>query len=98
MLSDRERETLHEIQRHLIVEDPDFERSFRAFEAPASSAHHRWVYTTLVVVTAVLAPLLLLAGSPGGAVAFAIVAGTLWWTRHLEYGTARPGTGRWRGE
>jgi hypothetical protein len=84
VLSENERETLREIQRHLIVEDPDFERTFRAFEASTPSARYRWVYTTLVVITAVLAPVMLLAGSPGGALAFAIVASTLWWTRHLE--------------
>ena len=87
MLSDHERRTLREIQRHLIVDDPDFERSFRAWEAATSPARYRWVYTTLVVVTAVLVPVMVLAGSAGGALAFAVVAGTLWWTRHLDGAT-----------
>jgi len=81
VLSDHERETLREIQRHMVAEDPDFERSFDALEAPA---RHRWAYTTLVAVTGVLAPVMLLAGSIGGALTFAIAAGSLWWTRHLE--------------
>jgi hypothetical protein len=89
VLSDHERETLREIQRHLIVEDPDFEKPFRAFEVPPPPARYRWIHTTLVAVTAVLAPVMLLAGSLGGAIAFAIVAGTFWWIRHLEYGTGR---------
>lgn len=30
MLSDRERATLHEIERQVLIEDPDFARPFRA--------------------------------------------------------------------
>jgi hypothetical protein len=84
VLNEHERETLREIQRHLVVEDPAFEEPFRAFDIGTPRARYRWVYTTLVVITAVLAPIVLVAGSPGGAFAFAVIAGTLWWTRHLE--------------
>ncbi len=87
MLSDHEQETLREIQRHLVVEDPEFERSFRAFEGPISQPRYRWVYTTLVVITVALTLVMLLAGAPAGALASAVVAVVLWWTRHLEFGT-----------
>lgn len=90
MLSDHERATLREIQRHLIVEDPDLDQSLRAFTAPASPTRYRWIYTTLVILTAALVPVMLLIGSIGGTVAFAVIAGTLWWTRYLQYGTKEP--------
>ncbi|MFI7672250.1 DUF3040 domain-containing protein [Actinophytocola sp. NPDC049390] len=90
MLSEREQQVLRDIQRHLCVDDPDFERPFRVFEDPAPSSRYRWAYTTLVVITAVLAVGMLLTGVLGGAVAFAIAACTLWWTRHLEFASTRP--------
>src|SRR4051794_2444895 len=54
VLSDHERETLREIQRQLVVNDPDLQRSFRAFEESTPTqtpppegrwAHGGWAYT-----------------------------------------------------
>ena len=87
MLSDREQVALREIQRRLSVEEPDLSRSLRVFEVP-EPARWGWVYTALVGVTGVLALGMVLAGAPGGAVAFAIAAVALWWTRRLEFATA----------
>ncbi|MFI7680470.1 DUF3040 domain-containing protein [Actinophytocola sp. NPDC049390] len=91
MLSEHEQATLREIQRHLTVDDPDLEKSFRDFAATPPSARYLWVYTTLVVVSAVLATAMLLVGAFGGAVAFAVIACALWWTRHLERAEGRSG-------
>jgi hypothetical protein len=99
VLSDHERETLREIQRQLFVDDPDFERSFRALDEqprtrpaaptpespPAPPGENRWIYTTVIVTAALLAFLLQLAGSLGGALAFTIIAGSMWLVRRLEH-------------
>jgi Flp pilus assembly protein TadB len=99
VLSDHERKTLREIQRQLFVDDPDFQRSFRALDAqpptrpaaptpeplPASPSANRWIYTTVIITAALLALLLMLAGSLGGALAFIIIAGSMWLVRRLEH-------------
>ncbi|MGH3756253.1 DUF3040 domain-containing protein [Actinophytocola sp.] len=89
MLSDHERETLREIQRQLVVDDPDLERSFRALEKPTPTRtpppQGRWAYTAGIAVAAVLAVVLLLAGSLGGALAFAVIAGSVSLARHLDH-------------
>jgi hypothetical protein len=45
MLSDRERETLREVQRQLVSEDPSFARSFDALGKRDSSCRLSWAYT-----------------------------------------------------
>lgn len=85
MLSDREREALREIQRQVFVDDPDFERSFRALEAPKPPSPHRWAYRVVVVIAAFLTVAMVVAGSAGGALAFAVVAGAVWLAQHLEH-------------
>lgn len=87
MLNDHERESLRDIQRQLFVEDPDFERSFRALEAPPPRKHRRWLYTAGIVVAALFATVSVLAGSVGGALAFTVVAGSLWFAEHHEEGS-----------
>lgn len=91
MLSDHERETLRRIQRELVVDDPDLEQSFRAFEETAPTQppppRGRWAYTAGIVVAATLAVVLLLAGLPGGALAFAVIAGSVAFARHLDQTT-----------
>ncbi len=99
MLSDHERETLREIQRQLVVEDPDFERSFHTLaEQPAGPAESsgpagptasppaevRWAYTVVIVVALLLAAVSLIAGSLGGMLAFGLVAGTVRFAQYLE--------------
>jgi hypothetical protein len=95
VLSDHERKTLREIQRQLFVDDPDFQRSFRALDAqpptrpaaptPEPPGENRWIYTTVIVTAALLALLLMLAGSFGGALAFTIIAGSMWLVRRLDH-------------
>lgn len=88
MLSDYERKTLREIQRQLLVEDPNFERSFRAIEAPASRSHRERAYTAGIVIAALLAVVGLLVGSPGGVLAFSLIAVSVWFAKHHRDGDA----------
>lgn len=104
MLSDHERAALREIQWQLFVDDPDFERSFHALDtqpatrqaAPAPErpppGRYRWALTTVIVIAALLAVVLLLAGSLGGALAFTIVAGSMWLVRRLDDSTEQRGS------
>jgi Protein of unknown function (DUF3040) len=82
VLSDREREILHEMQRRLVTEDPDFARSFqeagrrgdshfslqRAYETP------RWAYTAALVVSVAFSVLMLVALAPWTALLFMTLA------------------------
>jgi DUF3040 family protein len=94
VLSDRERETLHEIQCRLLVEDPGFAQSFDA------SKHRllrgpRWrhrAYTVGIVVAVMLCVLMLMSQSPGTALAFAAMTGWLFMARRGRLGTSQRGT------
>ena len=81
MLSDRERETLREVQHRFVIEDPRFAASFDAVGRGASSfsvqwayALPSWAYTTAMSVAAALGVLLLMVGASGGALFFAALA------------------------
>ncbi len=89
VLSDHEQRTLREIQRQLVLDDPDFERTFRAVAASAPDpsavppAELRWAYTAIIVIAISLATVSLLAGSIGGTLAFSVVAGSMWFAQRL---------------
>ncbi len=89
MLSDRERETLDQIQRRLLVEDPGFAQSFDAdaqrLPPPKPRDRLRWAYTAAIVVAVMLCALMVLAQSPGTALAFAAIAGALFMARRWRY-------------
>ncbi|NGY65114.1 DUF3040 domain-containing protein [Lentzea sp. NEAU-D13] len=51
MLSESERETLHEIQRKLSGDDPDFARYFHGVGPPAPVVHRQSARASFVVVT-----------------------------------------------
>ncbi len=81
MLNDRERETLREVQRQFVTDDPDFARTFEAVGRPDS--HYslqwmygmpEWVYTTALVVAVAVGVLMLLVQSPGTALGFGALA------------------------
>ena len=86
MLSDRERARLDEIQDQLLAEDPGL---VRAFEAPVwwprgsspDKAVLRRARQVLAWCTVVLALLLLMAGSVGGAALLAMLGVALWMAR-----------------
>lgn len=82
MLSERERQILHDMQRRLEVEDPDFARSFEDAGARGDThislprAHEvpRWVFTTALVLSVLLSVLMLVAMAPWPAALFMVVA------------------------
>jgi hypothetical protein len=81
VLSEHEWKVLGEVERQLLAEDPEFTRSFATHARrlqPARADHD--LIKLAAVGAALLAALLLVAGSPG-ALAFAAVAGLLWWAR-----------------
>jgi hypothetical protein len=81
MLSDRERETLREVQHRFVTEAPRFAASFNAVWPGASSYSVQWAYTlpswaytTAMIAAVALGVLMLMAGAPGSALVFAALA------------------------
>jgi Protein of unknown function (DUF3040) len=75
MLSDRERESLLEIEHRFLVDDPELAAEF---SAPARHPHHDrrwWTLTTVIVVSSLFFALALVAGASGSALACATVTG-----------------------
>ncbi|WP_306748187.1 DUF3040 domain-containing protein [Saccharothrix yanglingensis] len=91
VLSEREQDTLLETQRRLTAGDPDFGRSFRALDeaAPAARPTRPRISSVIVVLAAGVAVLVLLAGSPVGALPYAVIAALVWLVRDLPDTTAR---------
>ncbi|MDX3659008.1 DUF3040 domain-containing protein [Streptomyces sp. ID05-26A] len=83
MLSDRERETLCEIERALSAEDPRLASTLKGAE--------RRVHPALGVVAALLTLVALVLGHLTGAIACALVAGWTWgaWQRRRTPGVNR---------
>lgn len=86
MLSDREQARLDEIQDQLLTEDPGFARTFEVpLRRPQSSSREetvlRFAGRVLSWSTLVLALLLLMAGSLGGAALLAMLSVALWMAR-----------------
>jgi len=84
VLSDREREALHEIQRQLLVEDPAFGQSFETRThrlARRPWYQQRGLYTMAIVVVAMLGVLMLVMGSPTNALVLAAVVALIWEAR-----------------
>lgn len=79
MLSDHERETLREVERRLLSDDPTFAQSFDARAQRLSPAYQDRVGFTMVIVAGLLlSALMLVIGSLGGAAAFAAGTGLIW--------------------
>jgi hypothetical protein len=79
VLSDRERETLREVERRILSEDPEFARSFDAHAQRLPHASPGGVGIRIfLVVGLLLSALVLVAGSLSGAVAFATTTGLIW--------------------
>lgn len=92
MFSDREWELLRRVESDVVADDPEFARSFAAKteKLEHSRPHHGPLWTRVaVVVAALLAGGMLLAGSPLGAVAVLVMAALVWvvW-RYADDGTA----------
>lgn len=81
MLSDREQQTLRNVERQLMAEDPRLARSFddvgrqgSTFVVRWAYTMPRWVYTTAIGAAIALAVLMLAARDPGPALVFAALA------------------------
>jgi Protein of unknown function (DUF3040) len=82
VLNDHERKTLREVERQLVVEDPEFIRSFATRAQRLERRHPEGELAKIFLVAALLlGALMLMAGSPGGALAFAAVAVLIWVAR-----------------
>ncbi|MFD1545044.1 DUF3040 domain-containing protein [Nonomuraea guangzhouensis] len=96
MLDDYEREALREIQRRLLVEDPEFAQSFDAdtqrLNRAATPDLPKRAYTVMLVFGSAFVVILLLAGSPFIALLFAALTMWVWYARahRQENGRGRP--------
>jgi hypothetical protein len=82
VLNDHEREILREVERQFLVEDPEFARSFATRAQRLQRRHLDGGLVKIFLVAAVLlSALMLVAGSPSGALAFAAVTALIWLTR-----------------
>ncbi|WP_158703557.1 DUF3040 domain-containing protein [Pseudonocardia dioxanivorans] len=81
MLDDHERRTLQDLERQLMAEDVEFSRSFRAHTQHLGRKHLGVAATVAMAVVIVLCALMVMAGSPVGALAFAALSGVLWLAR-----------------
>jgi hypothetical protein len=91
VLSDRERETLCEIERNLSDEDPKLAETLVSAQWPASRERYRRTCTVLVVIAALLTVVALVLGHTTGALACALVAGWTW--VRCDAGTCQESTG-----
>ncbi len=79
MLSDRERETLREVERRLLSEDPGFTRSFEARAQRLPRGTRGGVGLKIFLAAGLLlSAFVLVTGSAAGAVAFATATGLIW--------------------
>jgi hypothetical protein len=82
VLNDHEQQTLREVERQFLVEDPEFARSFTTRAQRLKPRHLDGGLAKIAIVAAVLlGALMLVAGSPSGALAFAAGAGLIWLAR-----------------
>lgn len=88
MLSDHERETLREVERQFLTEDPGFTRAFEARQTRMSRRPHRLGARIGLVTSALLTMFLLVAGSLGSALVVAVVTGLIWVVLHHPAGTS----------
>lgn len=88
MFSDREWELLRRVESDVVADDPEFARSFEA--KLERLQHHRRYHSVVriaVVLAAVLAVGMLLAGSPMGALAVLVLTGLVWVVWRYSDGT-----------
>ena len=86
MLSDHDRKTLDEVERHCMAEDPAFTRSFQERQTRLSRRPHQTGAAVAIAVATLLVTLMLIVGSLAGALAFATVTGLIWmaWRHSTE--------------
>jgi hypothetical protein len=93
VLSDHEWKTLRNVERQFLAEDPEFARSFdtRARQLRRQQADR--VSVKIAMAAAVLlGGLMLVVGSPGGALAFAAMTGLMWLAWRHSHDSSRRST------
>ena len=78
MLSDHEWKALREVERQFQDEDPRFTRSFEARQTRMARHPHELGARLAAVAAALIAAVVLLAGSSAGALAIAFTTGLIW--------------------
>jgi hypothetical protein len=79
VLNDHERKTLREVELQFVAEDPEFAQSFDSRARRLQRKHADGVSVKIAIMAAILLDaLMLVVGSPGGALAFAAVTGLIW--------------------
>jgi Flp pilus assembly protein TadB len=78
VLSDHERKALREVERQFLTEDPRFTRSFEARQTQLTRQSRKPGAGLAVWAAALLAALVLVAGSLAGALAIAFATSLLW--------------------
>jgi len=89
VLDDNERNALRELERQLATEDPWFVQTFdRHQERMSDQPRHRHVARIVLAVALAVCALLLLLGSPIGALAVAVTVASAWlvwrFSSHLD--------------
>lgn len=79
MLNDHERKTLREVELQFLAEDPAFSRSFDTRAQRLQREYVDRAPAKIAIVAAILlGALMLLVGSPAGALGFAGMTGLIW--------------------
>ena len=78
MLNDHEWKALREVERQFQDKDPRFTRSFEARQTHMARHPHELGARLAVVAAALIAAVVLLAGSLAGALAIAFTTGLIW--------------------
>jgi hypothetical protein len=91
VLDDNEQETLREVERCLLAEDPEFVNGFQARQSDLRRRSYRLGTAIAIVVALLLVGLMLAAGSVGGAVLWAGATAVVWglWRRSAGKRRAR---------
>ncbi|MGD9991465.1 DUF3040 domain-containing protein [Pseudonocardia sp.] len=79
MLGDHEQQQLHALEHQFMAEDPQFVRSFTSRVQRLDRTRSPGSTIVAITLTVILCSLTLGAGSPGGAVAFAVGIWLVWW-------------------
>ena len=79
MLNEHEQRTLHELECQFVAEDPQFPRSFASRAQRLDRNRLKMSTIVAITVSVVLCSFMLVAGSPGGALAFAVATWLVWW-------------------
>jgi hypothetical protein len=78
VLNDHERETLREVERGLLNEDPEFARSFDARAQHLPRVSRMSGVTVFLIAGLLLSAFVMIIGSLAGAAAFAAATALIW--------------------